>query len=295
MDIIHLKHHEIDFRRWDETVASAMNTLPYAFSWYLDAVSPQWEALIFADYSYVMPLPVKRKYGVKYVIQPRWTQQLGVFSVQPVSSDTIRAFLRKIPYLSYDFNLNFGNVFGRPLPNGIISLQQSYDEMFRHFSQNTRRNIAKAARNGLQIQSVDYQVLVDFWRSENGDKPHELADKLSPLCAAAAEHRVGHFYGVYTADNELVATLMTLETAQRIVYLVPTSNRRGRALCAMFFLVNELLKQHAGTARLFDCEGSCIPGVARFYAGFGAQSQSYFTVNRCRPQWLVKLLNKRGV
>lgn len=292
MNITYLKHKEIDRTRWDATVATAANSLPYAFSWYLDAVSPQWEALVAGDYEYVMPLPVKRKYGVKYLIQPRWTQQLGVFSVQSVPPAVVRAFLRKIPYLFYAFNLNFGNAYGRAMPNGIIPLQPSYSDIAGRFSQNTRRNIAKAEKNGLQVRTIDYRLLVDFWRGENGDKAQELSDKLPILCQAAVEHRIGCCYGVYAFDNELVAVLMTMETPQRIVYLVPASNRRGKELCAMFFLVNDLLKRYAGTARVFDCEGSRIPGVARFYAGFGARPQPYFSVSRCRPQWLVKLLHR---
>jgi hypothetical protein len=266
--------------------------LPYAYAWFLDAVSPQWEALITDNYEFVMPLPVKRKFGIKYVILPRWTQQLGVFSAQPVSHEIIHRFLAKIPYLSYDFNLNFANVYGSKLPNSIISLQQPYETIYKQFTQNTRRNIAKAEKAKLNIQTIDNQDLIDFWRSQNRDKAQELSDKLPNLCKAAVEQNTGHCYGVYTIDNELIATLMTLEAPQRIIYLVPTSNRQGKDLCAMFFLVNELLKTHAGENRVFDCEGSRIPGVARFYAGFGAQPQPYFTVKRCRPQWLVKLINR---
>ncbi len=292
MNIKHLKYHEIDFERWNQTIALSFSSLPYAYAWFLDAVSPQWEALISDDYEYVMPLPIKRKFGIKYVIQPRWTQQLGIFSKLPISLEIVKIFLAKIPYLSYDFNLNFGNIFGLEKPNGIIALNRPFAEICEAFSQNTRRNIAKAQNANLAIKNITYQLLVDFWRANNADKAAELSAKLPLLCEAAEKNGIGKFYGVYTAENELVATLMTLETERRIIYLVPTSNQRGKELSAMFLLVDYLLKTNSETDKVFDCEGSQIPGVARFYAGFGAQPQPYFSVSRCRPQWLVKLINR---
>jgi len=44
--IIYHKHHEIDRDRWDECIRKSFNGIIYAYSWYLDIVSPQWEALI---------------------------------------------------------------------------------------------------------------------------------------------------------------------------------------------------------------------------------------------------------
>ncbi len=73
MKLIHLKHHNINKMAWDATVRVASSGMPYAYSWFLDVVSPQWEALVTPAYTYVMPLPVKRKFGIAYVIQPRWT------------------------------------------------------------------------------------------------------------------------------------------------------------------------------------------------------------------------------
>lgn len=293
MKLIYLKHNKIDKTAWDATVKEASTSMPYAYSWYLDVVSPQWEALVTPDYAYVMPLPVKRKFGIPYVIQPRWTQQLGLFSRDFITPEIVEQFIRRIPYVSYDFNLNFGNVrHTQLLPNRIIDLSADYKSINKQFSKNTKRNIAKALKANLNIQLIDYKLLADFWMSQNSDMPIELFEKLPTLCAAAQEHHVGYFYGVFTSNQELVATLMTLETESRIIYLVPTSNQLGKDTSAMFLLVDELLKKNAGSSKVFDCEGSRIPGVSKFYEGFGATLQPYFTINRCRPQWLVKLLNK---
>ena len=62
---------------------------------------------------------------------------------------------------------------------------------------------------------------------------------------------------------------------------------------AMFMLVDYILENICCPQGLtFDCEGSMIEGVARFYRGFGAEEQPYAQISRCRPQWVVKLLHR---
>ena len=51
-----LRRSEIDLDKWDDTIAKATHSLPYAFSWYLDAVAEHWDALVMDDYKAVMPL-----------------------------------------------------------------------------------------------------------------------------------------------------------------------------------------------------------------------------------------------
>ncbi len=287
-----MKYGEIDRARWDATIAASANRLPYACSWFLDAVSPQWEALVGDDYAFVMPLPVKQKFGVKYIVLPRWTQQLGIFSAQPVTTEIIKAFLRKIPYLSYGLNLNYGNVFGEVCPNSVIDLSRDYDTLRQAFDANTKRNITKAQKQNLTIQTIDIEQFTRFWSDENKKMPLEQHQKLPTLCAAAMQHNCGKIRGVFSAENQLIAALFTIEIFDRIIYLAPVSNAEGKQKSAMFFLIDWLLQRHATSGKLFDCEGSRIPGVARFYAGFGAQPQNYFSIHRCRPQWLIKLLHR---
>jgi hypothetical protein len=75
-----LKHNEVDTDRWDDCIKNSVNSMPYAFSWYLDIVVEQWNALILNDYEAVFPLPTRKKYTFTYAYTPSWIQQLGLFS-----------------------------------------------------------------------------------------------------------------------------------------------------------------------------------------------------------------------
>ena len=49
--------------------------------------------------------------------------------------------------------------------------------------------------------------------------------------------------------------------------------------------INELIKEHAGTEKILDFEGSRIEGLKRFYKGFGGVERSYYLIKKCRPKF----------
>ena len=109
--IKHLKYSQIDFDAWDRCIRESFNGLVYAYSWYLDIVHDGWEALVEDDYVRVMPLTGGKKYGIKYLFQPYFVQQLGVFSKNLLTPEKTMEFLNQIPssFKYYDIRLNSFN------------------------------------------------------------------------------------------------------------------------------------------------------------------------------------------
>ena len=106
-----LKHNEINKIRWDECVKKSFNGNVYALSWYLDVVHHNWDALVENDYERVMPLPSSIKFGISYMFQPFFVQQLGVFSSTQLSQETVDNFIKAIPqkYRLVQYRLNSYN------------------------------------------------------------------------------------------------------------------------------------------------------------------------------------------
>jgi len=294
MIIRHLKDTQIDRQRWDDTVFEAQNSLPYAFSWFLDAVSERWEALVSADYQYVMPLPVKKRCGIKYLIQPYFCQQLGIFSKNIITEDIVNEFIKKIPYNFFALQLNYKNPCkGEKLPNLTLSLLDSYEKIKQSFSENTARNIRKASNFELRVKMLNSADFLSFWKSENFAKYQQLFPTLEKI--AGLKNDVVKLYSVVNQEDTVIATDLVLETEKRIINLVPCSNQEGKAKSAMFFLLNYLLKNNAEKEAIFDFEGSQIENVARFYRGFGAKNEPYFFIQKNRPELLIKLFHKFSI
>ena len=158
-EVIFLANKDIDRLRWDKCIESAHNGLIYGFSWYLDIVSDNWDALVNEDYSIVFPLTYNIKYGISYLVQPPFCQLLGIFSIEPLNKEIAELFLNSIPpkFKFAEINLNLFNNFEFPgfkefkRLTYILDVNSGYDLLKKGFSENTLRNIKKADKNGIFV------------------------------------------------------------------------------------------------------------------------------------------------
>ena len=79
----------------------------------------------------------------------------------------------------------------------------------------------------------------------------------------------------HVKDGILQAATFFGFSKTRGIYLVSASNAMGKEDRSMFKLVDTFIHEHAGSGLLLDFEGSNIPNVARFFAGFGARPEIY--------------------
>jgi len=294
MKIIHLENKAIDFKRWDYAISQSQNQLTYAFSWYLNVVSPAWEALVTADYEYIMPLPVKSRYKIPYLVQPVLTQQLGIFSKHSITEKIVKEFIKEIPYFSYELALNERNFYGKALiyPNFILDLTADYKQLYSNFSKNTQRNIEKTSKLNLQVQEqLSAETFISFYFAVDKHFLSPQQPILEKLIEKGLLKNELKLYGVFSATNTLIAALCSLETNNRITYLLPVSSVEGKSSSAMFFLINYLIKKNANQNKVIDFEGSRIEGVARLYRGFGAKYHPYYILKQFRPSFLIGKLN----
>ena len=175
--IRYLKHNEIDKKKWDSSLDQSVNTLIYAYSWYLDIVSPSWCALMEDDYSSVMPLTGNKKYGIDYLFPPYFAQQLGVFSKNKLTQQKIENFLNAIPpqYKFIEANLNTKNTFDlsgfrlKKNTNIELNLNHPYETLRKKFSEDTKRNIKKAEKHAVQLKKgVSASDIISIFRKNTG-------------------------------------------------------------------------------------------------------------------------------
>lgn len=290
MQIQHLQHKHIDFKKWDDTILSSANHLGYAYSWYLDIVSPGWEALVTDDYEFVMPLPVKRKYKIPYLVQPVLTQQLGIFSKEEINDEVIQLFIKNIPYYSYELNMNERNFNTEvtKLPNYVLKLDNPYENIQQKYSKNTVRNIEKALKNNLRVvDEIGIEEFIHLFLQVNPQAAALVKSTYKPILTTGAKNKMITISGAYNIKNELIAGICHFFAGKRIVCLLPVSNAEAKKTSAMFLLIDSLIRTFATTDKIIDFEGSKIEGIARFYKGFGAIDQPYYLLKKFRPDFLV--------
>ena len=290
--IAYLRHGQIDKTRWDDCIAHASNALIYARSWYLDVVHEGWEALvevIDGNYQSVMPLTCNRKYGVNYLFQPFFTQQLGVFSRSPLTEEKVMAFLKAIPkkFLRVEIRLNEGN----SLPEGcrgvefhrncLLDLRQSYELLSSHYHENTKRNLKRSLKYNLRlVKGIPVAKVVELFRHDRGasvkhwgDREYARLERLVDVVTASQKALV---YGIQNSDNyEIICGAILLKYQDRITFLFSGNSGAGKSCQAMTFLLDQVIREFACNMRWLDFEGSDDSDLARYYLGFGAEEKKY--------------------
>lgn len=304
--IKHLTHSGIDKKKWDECIGHSFNGIVYGYSWYLDVVCPGWEALVEDDYQKVMPLTGRSKMGIHYLFQPFFTQQLGVFSKDKLSSADVKEFLSAIPskYKLIEISLN---TFNKPdAPEGFLlkpslthemDLIASYETLHKQYSENTKRNLKKAIKSQLTIsEAADVKEVIALFRGSKGKEVETLKDvhyttlvTLMRECMARGKAQV---WGVNDKEGRLCAGAFFIESNGKVIFLFSGRSEEAKANGAMFFLIDRFIAANAQRNLVLDFEGSNDPDLARFYKGFGSKECVYLQVRKNILPPLIRWLKK---
>ncbi len=274
--------------QWDRCIRKSVNSFVYGLSWYLDLVSPDWDALIEDDYRSVFPLTHKRKPGISYLAQPFFTQQLGVFTMDLLSQDLVTRFLDAIPtkFKLVEIHLNgFNKVDSSqfeviPRKNHELELIYPYDEISGRYSQNAKRNIRKAVDAEVTVQrKVSTDELISLFRNNFGKQEGKLKYRdyitIEKIISHSVKNASGILMGAGSREGEIDAGAFFLKDRTRFILLLAASDFSTRSNGAMFFLLDTFIRENAGQPALLDFEGGNDPNLGRFYKSFGARETTY--------------------
>ena len=76
-----IRQQELDEDAWNQCVKKHGQGRPFLFTWYLDTVCERWNALVYEDYEWIMPLPSYKPFGVEYCVTPPWVY--AMFPIGP--------------------------------------------------------------------------------------------------------------------------------------------------------------------------------------------------------------------
>jgi hypothetical protein len=286
-DIKYLHHKFINKNDWDNNVANALNRRIYATSFFLDIMSPRWDALILDNGRAFMPVTRSRKFGVSYVCQPLFVQQLGCFYLDRSNREAEQFLIGELErsYSFIDIALNGENSSAGPyrfrvMNNFVLRMDSSYDTLSAGFHANTRRNIVKSRDHRLEVtDGYRPAAVIDMFTRNNGRKYPNIGRKhysrLQTLLEQGMEKDFFQVSAALTPAGETVAVACFLKDFDRYVFYFSANTEKGREMGAMFFIIDSFIHQHAGTGKLLDMNGSADPGLIRFYSGFGAENLVY--------------------
>ncbi len=302
-NIHYLTNQQIDKSKWDNCIEKTGNGLIYGFSFYLDHMAKNWDALVLNDYEAVMPLTWNKKYGIHYLYQPFLTAQLGLFG-NNINSEMLELFLKAIPakFQYWDIYLNHENVFALEKfnlyqrSNYVLSLNKSYDQLYSNYRENIQRNIKKALQAGCTVQK-DFEAEKVIELAVAQMKSHtieskENIDRFRKLYQYLHERKMATTYGILSPQNELLASCVFFFSHNRAYYILVGNHPDGKTIGASHTLIDAFIKDNAGKKLLLDFEGSDIPNLAFFYSSFGAVEEKFAGIKLNRLPFYLKLFKK---
>lgn len=287
-----IEHTKIDKEKWDRCIRGSFNESIFVYSWYLDALCEEWDGYVKNDYEAVFPIAPKHKFKIAYLYQPFFTRYFGVYSAEQPSVELVNEFMSIMlsAYKNLQFCLHESNTIGIQAVKKTerqfqyLSISDSYENLYKGYSENVKRNIKKAIKQELRIESfISPEEIVELFKKTKGNelelflpKHYQLLIQLMNTCLL---HKKGHTIAVYKG-TELCAAAFFMHSNKRYTYLKSGITNEGKESGAMHFLIDHFIREHSGKSNILDFGGSSVESVARFYKSFGARDCVYLQLER---------------
>ncbi|MDX5422037.1 MAG: GNAT family N-acetyltransferase [Hymenobacteraceae bacterium] len=317
MSIVYLTHREIDKTQWDSVVEQSCQRQVYAMSWYLDVVSPGWEAVVALSqeggYQMVMPVPCRRKLGLRYIQQPFYCQQLGVYSAEKVCKAVYEAFIAEL-HRKFRYVINLAFNTDNQLPPAMpavqvghtathyLDLSPGYERIFQSYTRDRKMNLRRAHKAQLSIvESDDIEPLIDFFKQDAAGRvfggvsegAYRLLRKLHQVLRSKGVARL-----LYTEDQagRKNAGCLFMVWGGRVVYIFNAAPRHSRKQNGRTLLLDYMIQRYAGQPYTLDFESpdATEEAIVSFYKSFGATAMPIPVLHYNRlPQGIKKVRELR--
>jgi len=235
-----------------------------------------WDAIISEKdnkYQTIIPLPFKKKIGLKYLYQPFFCQQLGIFSLSPlnkIEEENILKLIRsKFIFGYFQWNspiMNNPFIVSEKAPNYVLNLSDTYEQLRKGYNSNVSND-----SNNLE------KVIYDF-KEELGHKFPEVEEEHYNNLVKGLKQSSILSYSIISIleDNNTLAASLFIHFKNRSIYLLGYTKPDFMSTGINTLIFDFLIQKQVEKPKILDFEGSKIPGIAKFYQSFGARNQYYY-------------------
>ncbi|MEA1849367.1 hypothetical protein U9K52_10620 [Chryseobacterium sp. MHB01] len=272
-----VKYHEIDFQKYTICLENSEQRNWYAKKEVLDELSGNWEILVYDDYKAVLPVPMKKKFGINFVIMPLFCQQLGIFSEKDdvKINDRFLQFLKK-NYKVFLYSFNHCNSFSEnlktkknykiPVSDYVLLRRKKYFK--------GRKSTAKCAQH-LIYKEIEFNTnhIAFIEKHFKGLKKQTDVKKFRDYMSFLHDHHALKLCAAYLEEKLInVAVLVDEHTQFSLLALINDENHKTEN--GPSFLIDKILNNYIHEKE-FNFMGSNIRGIEIFFKSFGGELQEY--------------------
>lgn len=288
-EVRYIRGLDLDRSRWDQLMESAGNGDLYGSAVFLDSMTDSWDAIVFGDYEAVLPLPVRRRFGIQYTYILPFCGPFSVYGELP-GGITEASMLDAIPRSLRRCDLNLW--INDELPQGWetvtrfnhqLDLSIDYPKIRSRYSATCKNLLNRELPLGMQINTnsqvaAQLQMAQKFGGLGRTDRRDVL--RFKTLCQRWSHVSEVLSLAITSSDGRVMSGGVFLRSAHQLHYLVGWSNPEGKQHNASRHMLDHVIRMHASQPLTLDFEGSDIPGVAQFFESFGAVAHPYQLLRR---------------
>ena len=282
MNIRLVTRQDIDHQLWDACIDNTTNGLVYAKIDFLDLMSDQWDAIVIDNYRAIMPIPFRKKWGIRYVYQVPFIQQLGLIGTYDDTEllECLNLMQETFRYGGYAFNFLNTTGVATVAKNYVLDLTPDYQTIAKGYRNDHRRNLQWDRIRQLEYRKTEAVAeTIHLYRELYHHKfQHVPRQSFEHLIRFAQRRPAQAIVREARENGKLSSAILALKDNKRLYTLVSATTEQGKKTAANRFLLDRLIREFAGNDLLLDFEGSDLPGVAEYYEGFGAALQPYSVI-----------------
>lgn len=280
-----ISRKNINEKLWNNCVNQYANDKPYCFTWYLDALCPQWKGLVYGDYEAVFPITPHRFLGSLFWVQPFFCQQFTICAPTTLYIYFIHYIQAQFKLdICFDKEYSFDKKLIIERNNYELNLNLTYDELKSRFHQNHIRNFKKGnwQNKNITISNRFYAIMHLYWEFSAKQYPQvkKIKTQLNDLLSFCNKNDLLENIECLDESQNLICGAIFLKCKHRRVFLLSANSPEGKTQFALFGLLNFYIQKNANHDLILDFEGSDNPDTARFYKGFGAENSPYFRIQK---------------
>jgi hypothetical protein len=290
-------YSEIHFEKYQNCLETSEQYCIFAEKKYLDLLlHNNWEILVDGDYQAVMPIPLIKKWGIKLVLMPMQTQQLGIFSKKDNAQQNEAFFSYfKNNFTVFQYSFNARNQFITELKRrtNFVLPKNNYEEIKKNYSIHRRRNvrISDTLKDKITFQEADELSEYETFFTNNaiGAETKTLKKYFRNMLKLRKENML-KVYNLFF-EEILVSQAYLLESKKENILVNFINDQEYIKKNTSSILIDKTLQVEI-KEKDFNFHGSSIPQIADFYRRFNANEKTYPYFENISKHWLLKNIGK---
>ena len=290
-----LKYNEINFEKYTYCLENSEQRKYSATKDFLDITSDKkWDLLVYNDYEAVMPIPYIKKMGLKFIINPKLCQQLGIFSKEDniIFNDQFLDFLKN-KYRIWYYAFNDVNQFSQALKrrkNYLIN-PEDYEVVRQRYSPKRKRKLRLDAEilTNSEVQKVNFKDAETFITENSlGAKDEKDKIKFMKIFSDLENAKLLEIV-VFVFKNKIINALALYYSQHTVALLGTFNDKKSVKLSGSSVLIDHIISENIDS-KIFDFEGSEIPSIEEFFTGFRPLLKTYPVISNSKKELLKKIL-----